>query len=176
LVEAAVIRQQAMARERCVTVEYHLAQPGIVALVDPRQIMQVLEILVGEAIHFTPPSGRVVISSGQKEAEGRLWATVSVSDTGEVIPAEDLPHIFERFFREEEPRSVRVSATGLKLMIVKGIVELTGGQVMVESPVTGSGRTHVGELAPNEAKNAEQPLMDEQDAGVTFTIYLPLAD
>jgi two-component system phosphate regulon sensor histidine kinase PhoR len=176
LVEAAVIRQQAMARKRCVTVEHHVVQPSPVALVDPRQIVQVLQILVGEAIHFTAPNGQVVISSGQKEAEGRLWATVSVSDTGEVIPAEDLPHIFERFFREEEPRSVRVSATGLRLMIVKGIVELNGGQVIVESPATSSGGAHVGDLAPSEAEHAEQPRTDRQDAGVTFTIYLPLAD
>jgi signal transduction histidine kinase len=61
---------------------------------------------------------------------------------------EDLPHVFERFFREEEPLSARVSETGLRLMITKGVAELHGGQVMVES---------------------------EEGLGTAFTVWLPLA-
>ena len=61
---------------------------------------------------------------------------------------EDLPHIFERFFRKQEPRSKRVFETGLRLMTVKGIVELHGGQVTVET---------------------------KEGAGTTFTVRLPLA-
>ena len=110
---------------------------------------QVLRYLVDDAIHYTSEGGQVMISTGWQEVEGRIWATAIVSDMGEAIPAEDLPHIFERFFREEEPRSVRVSKSGLRLMILKGIVELHGGRVTVES---------------------------EEGIGSIFTIWLPLTD
>jgi signal transduction histidine kinase len=73
---------------------------------------------------------------------------VMVKDNGMGIPEEELPHIFERFFRGERPRSMQMSGTGLGLAIVKDIVELHGGLVKVESKV---------------------------DVGTTFTIWLPLA-
>ena len=72
---------------------------------------------------------------------------MAISDTAESIPKEDLPHIFERFFRQKEPLSERVSETGLRLMIVKGMVELNRGRVTV---------------AHGEGK------------GNTFTVWLPL--
>ena len=83
--------------------------PAPVALADPRQMLPALEHLVCDAIRYTPEGGRVAISTERRETEGSVWATVAVSDTGDVILAEDLPHIFDRFFREEEPRSVRVT-------------------------------------------------------------------
>ena len=90
----------------------------------------------------------MVVSTGRAEAEGRVWATVTVSDTGERIPVEDLMHIFERFSREEEPRSARAFDTGLRSMIMREVVALHDGRVTVES----------GEVE-----------------GVTFTIWLPVA-
>jgi two-component system phosphate regulon sensor histidine kinase PhoR len=149
LSKAVITSYQALAQERELTLEYHLVEPGPVASVDPKQMAQVLNILMGDAIRYTPEGGRVVISTGTEEAEEPVWATVTVSDTGKGILVEDLPYVFERFFREEEPHSVRASETGLRLMIVKGIVELHGGHVTVES---GRGM------------------------GSTFTIWLPLAD
>ena len=96
-----------------------------------------------------------MVSTGLEETESQTWATVIVSDTGETIPEEDLPQVFERFLREEEPRSMRVSETGLRLMIVKGVVELHGGRVKAESP-----------------SNAFGPSGEE--AGSTFRIWLPV--
>ena len=87
----------------------------------------------------------------KEEVEGQVWATIAVSDMGDMIPAEDLPYIFERFLREEEPHSARISETGVRLIIVKGVVDLHGGRVTVQSPV-------------------------EENVGSTFTIWLPLAD
>jgi PAS domain S-box-containing protein len=149
LTEVVVTSHRALARERGVTLEHRPMKPAPVALADPKQMLSALNHLVGDAIRYTPEGGQVVVSTGRREAEGCVWAVVAVSDTGEVIPAEDLPHVFERFFREEELRSVRVSETGLRLMIVKGIVELHSGRVTVES---GEGM------------------------GSTFTIWLPMAD
>jgi signal transduction histidine kinase len=147
LTEVVVTSHRALARERGVTLEHCPMEPAPVAPADPKQMLSALNHLVGDAIRYTPEGGQVVVSTGRREAEGCVWAVVAVSDTGEVIPAEDLPHVFERFFREEELRSVRVSETGLRLMIVKGIVELYGGRVTVES---GEG------------------------VGSTFTIWLPM--
>jgi len=114
---------------------------------DPERMRQVLDNLVGNAIRYTPEGGKVVVSAGKEEAEGRSWATVTVADTGMGIPEEELPHIFERFFRGEKPRMMQISGTGLGLAIAREIVELHGGHMTVESKV---------------------------DAGTTFTIWLPL--
>jgi PAS domain S-box-containing protein len=149
LTEAAVATHRSLAQERELVVVYRPVDPSPLLLVDPQQMMLVLNNLVDDAIRYTQAGGQVMVSTGQTEVEGRVWATVTVSDTGERIPAEDLLHIFERFFREEEPRSVRVFDTGLRLMILWEIVALHDGWVTVES----------GERE-----------------GTTFTIWLPLAD
>ena len=120
----------------------------LVTLVDPERMVQVLNNLVGNAIRYTPEGGEVVVSVGKKEMDGRAWATVTVADTGMGIPEEELPHIFERFFRGEKPRAMQLSGTGLGLAIVKEIVELHGGRVTVES---------------------------QMDVGTIFTVWLPLA-
>jgi len=149
LTEAVFANHQPLAQQGELAMEHRPTEPGPVVLVDPDRMTQVLTNVVSNAIQYTPRGGKVVISTSEKEAEGCTWATVTVEDTGMGIPEEELPHIFERFFRGERPRTMQVSGTGLGLAIVKDIVELHGGLVAVESKV---------------------------DAGTTFTIYLPLAD
>jgi len=148
LTEGAVISHQTLAQKRGVTLEHHPAQPGPVALVDPQHIAQALNGLVENSVLYTPEGGEVIVSTGEQEAEGRTWATATVADTGMGIPEEELPRIFDRFFRGDEPRSMQISGTGLGLAIVKEIVGLHGGRVTVESQV---------------------------GVGTTFTIWLPLA-
>jgi len=135
LTEGAIMRHQTLAQEQGLTLEHRLAEPGPVVLVDPGQMMQALNNLVENAIYYTPEGGKVVVSTGKEEAEGRTWATATVADTGMGIPGEELPRIFERFFRGEEPRLMQISGTGLGLAIVQEIVKLHGGQVTVESQV-----------------------------------------
>ncbi len=149
LTEATVTGHQALARDGGLTLEHRPARPGPVALVDPTRVMQVLNNLVGNAIRYTPEGGTVVVSTGRGEAKGRGWATVTVMDTGIGIPEDELPFIFDRFFRGREPRARQLAGTGLGLSIVKEIVELHGGEVTVESQV---------------------------GVGSTFTVWLPLAD
>ncbi|MCP4536983.1 MAG: GAF domain-containing protein [Chloroflexi bacterium] len=152
LSQMVVARHQAMAQERNVIMKHQVKiDKHLISLVDPQQMTRVLSYLVSDAIRYTPEKSRVAVTVGQAEADGDIWATMAVSDMGEVIPAEDLPHIFERFFREEEPRSIRISESGIRLIIVKGVVDLHGGRVTVKSSV-------------------------EENAGSTFTIWLPLAD
>lgn len=149
LTDMAILNHRVMAEEQGLTLEHRPAKPEPLALVDPDRMTQVLANLVTNAIQYTPKGGKVVVSTDRVEAEGRIWATVAVADTGMGIPEEELPHIFERFFRGEQPRAMQVSGTGLGLAIAKEIVELQGGWVTVESEV---------------------------GVGTIFTAWLPLAD
>lgn len=151
LVTEAVANHQAMARQKELLLEQRLADSTPLAWVDASQIMQVLNNLIENAIHYTM-SGKVTVSSGMQEQEGKTWATVTVSDTGIGISDEDLPRIFDRFYRGRMPRGVSVPGTGLGLAIVKEIVEMHGGKVTVESKV-GAGSTFTVWLPPA----AEEP-------------------
>ncbi len=149
LTDRTLASYQVLAREHGLTMEACLADPGPVALVDGERMTWVLGNLLSNAIRYTPQGGRVTISTGKQEAESRAWATVTVADTGIGIPPEELPHIFERFYRGEKPRQMQLPGTGLGLAIVKEIIELHGGRVTVGSQV---------------------------DVGTSFTAWLPLAE
>lgn len=112
--------------------------PGhpVVALADRDRLEQVLLNLLENSLMYTPSGGRVEV--GVQESEGMV--VVSVSDTGIGIPPDDLPRIFERFYRVDRARSRKLGGTGLGLAIVKHIVEAHGGRVWVESEV-GKGST-----------------------------------
>jgi PAS domain S-box-containing protein len=148
LVTATTISHRELALKRGLALEQSLAEPDSVASVDPEQMTQVLSHLVEDAIRYTPEGGQVTVSTGTAEAEGQTWATVAISDTGPGISQQDLSCVFERFFREQEPRSKRIRETGIRLMAAQEIVKLHAGYVTAESKV--------GE-------------------GTTFTIWLPVA-
>ena len=93
------------------------------------RIEQVVINLVQNAIRFSPSGGVIKLRASFSERE----ATISVSDQGPGIPEEDLPHIWERFYRVEKSRSRALGGTGLGLAIVRQIVELHGGKVSVDS-------------------------------------------
>lgn len=103
---------------------------------DKRQLKQVFTNLLGNAIKFVEPEGKILVSAAAKDGK----VTVSVSDNGAGIPGEHLPRIFERFYRVDKSRSSELGGTGLGLAIVKHIVEAHGGSVGVES-VSGRGST-----------------------------------
>jgi len=102
---------------------------------DPMKLRQVLLNILDNAIKYTPRGGRI---SASVRAEGEL-AVVSISDTGVGISPEDLPHIFDRFYRVDKARSPSEGGTGLGLAIAKYITELHGGNIEAESQTdTGS--------------------------------------
>ena len=106
---------------------------------DLQRIKQLLLNLLDNAIKYTEPLGSVKLSL---KADHNL-AVITVSDTGRGIPAEDLPHIFERFFRRSAKTSDRSAAGfGLGLSIVKWIVDSHGGQIETESQ-QGQGTTFI---------------------------------
>lgn len=111
-------------------------------MADIRKCERIVVNLVVNALNYTPSGGAVQITTHNSPDA----VVFSVSDNGMGIPAEDLPHIFERFYRAESAQKQQ-SGTGLGLAIVKEIVELHGGRIAVESVV---------------------------DEGTTFTVSLPL--
>jgi two-component system sensor histidine kinase BaeS len=99
--------------------------------IDPQRIGQVLRNLLDNALTHTPSGGEIAIAA---HADGQ-WVAVSVRDTGSGIAAEDLPYVFERFYRGDKSRSRATGRTGLGLAIVKQLIEAHGGQIEVESEV-----------------------------------------
>ncbi|HID63510.1 MAG TPA: hypothetical protein EYP49_12340 [Anaerolineae bacterium] len=115
-----------------------------VVMGDADRLKQLLLNLVDNAIKYTPPGGEVRLSLYREQG----WVQVAVSDTGMGIPPEDLPHIFERFYRTDKAR--RRGGTGLGLSIAKWIAEAHGGHLTVESEV-GKGSTFTLWLRPATA-------------------------
>jgi signal transduction histidine kinase len=103
---------------------------------DVQRIGRVLNNLVGNALRYTPPEGAVILHA-ERIGDG---VAVSVYDTGQGIASEDLPHIFERFYRGDKSRARVSGGSGLGLAIAKGIVEAHGGRIWVASEL-GKGTT-----------------------------------
>src|SRR5262249_22974737 len=105
-------------------------------------LRQILNNLIENAIKYTPPGGRVTVTCRDREGHVEF----EVSDTGTGISRDELPRIFERFYRIDKARSHEATGTGLGLAIVKHLVGSLGGRVTVRSRL---------------------------NAGSTFTVVLP---
>lgn len=109
---------------------FELAAPGpVAALADAEQMETVLTNLVSNAVKFTGDGGHITVRTAL--AGGR--ATLEVEDDGVGIPAEDLPRVFDRFYRVESPRLRNGEGSGLGLALVRELVQLQGGAVTAES-------------------------------------------
>lgn len=131
-----------LAQQRDQTLSYEASKEPITINADLQRIKQLLLNLLDNAIKYTPPGGNVTLGV---KTEAR-FAVITVADTGRGIPAEDLPHIFERFFRRSSKTSDRsASGFGLGLSIVKWIVDSHGGQIETNSQ-QGQGTTFIVKL------------------------------
>jgi signal transduction histidine kinase len=132
-----------------------MAAPGVDPVyVDARQIQRVLNNLVANAVRHTPAGGTIRLHA----YPARGGVVVEVSDTGEGIRAEDMPHVFEQFFRGERSRSRATGGAGLGLAIVKALVEAHGGQIRAES-TPGQGARFVFTLPQSAQAAAANPLL-----------------
>jgi signal transduction histidine kinase len=118
---------QVMARELSLSVELPDDLPLV--NIDWQRVNQVLHNILENAVAHTPKGGTINVATSQK---GK-WVEVSVSDTGEGIPAEDLPHIFERFYRVDKSRARATGGSGLGLTIARRLIEAHGGTITVQS-------------------------------------------
>jgi len=98
---------------------------------DPDRVEDIISILLDNASKYTPPLGKVTVQTRRK----RDNVLIEVADTGQGIPAEDLPRIFDRFFRSEASRAAGEGGFGLGLAILRSIVESMGGEIHVASTV-----------------------------------------
>ena len=106
---------------------------------DADRLKQVLLNLVDNAIKHTPEDGRVTVTATSEDSH---MVRLKVTDTGIGIPPEDLPHVFERFYRVDKSRSRAQGGAGLGLAIVKSIVEAHGGRIEATSEV-GAGTSFI---------------------------------
>ena len=120
------------AAEKHVSIETDIAPDMPQAPLDAQRIYQVLSNLIDNAIRYTPDGGRIVVGA-RRNGDPRL--ILSVSDTGNGIPADDLPFIFERFYRADKSRARAEGGSGLGLAIAKSIVETHGGAISAESQI-----------------------------------------
>jgi signal transduction histidine kinase len=111
---------------------------------DPDQMRRALTNLLDNAHKYTPPGGEIRVTAAQDPASiERLptWVRISISDTGPGIAEQDLPHVFDRFYRGQQARSGSEKGAGLGLAIVRYIVETQhGGKAWIES-APGQGTT-----------------------------------
>jgi signal transduction histidine kinase len=97
--------------------------------IDWRRIGEVLRNLLENAVAHTAKGGSITVAVKQRDK----WVEISVTDTGEGIPAKDLPNIFERFYRVDKSRTRATGGSGLGLTIAKRLVEAHGGGITVQS-------------------------------------------
>ena len=123
-----------LAKQGEITLEGNVDSEVDPIYMDTQAIGRVLNNLIGNALRHTPPMGRVSVWV-RRTTRG---VEITVSDTGEGIRADDLPHIFERFYRGEKSRNRGTGGAGLGLAIARGIVQAHGGDIRVDSE-TGKG-------------------------------------
>ncbi|MCY7326625.1 MAG: MASE1 domain-containing protein [Microbacteriaceae bacterium] len=117
--------EAALGRNQTVTVSVDLADPEV--LCDVRDLSRIVSNVLSNALKFTPEHGAVELSSSLRGDH----VEVVVTDTGPGIPAEDLEHVFERFYRSPAATLKGVPGTGLGLSIVQSLVERLGGYVTI---------------------------------------------
>jgi signal transduction histidine kinase len=136
LVHEVVETLRPIAAEKSLELEVTAHEPSVLVWADRDKVRQVLTNLIGNAIKFTPPHGKVMVSSASNDTD---WVRVSVSDTGPGIPADERERIFEKFYQVAVNGGPKPKGTGLGLAISKVLVELHGGRIWVESePSRGS--------------------------------------
>ena len=138
LITQAVSAVKTKAAEKEITLSIELKDDLPPVLIDTQRIRQVLHNLLANALTHTPPGGRITVRADRAGS----FVSISVIDTGEGIPAEDLPLVFERFHRVDKSRARATGGSGLGLTIARYFVEAHNGEIIAESePGRGSAFT-----------------------------------
>ncbi len=147
LIEGRLTTWQKLSAAHQLDFQLHLAQNLPHVRADSELVTQALTRLITNATRYTV-AGSVTVSTVHVDEGNHNWVTISVNDTGPGIAPDDLPHIFERFYRGRAAADYKTPGAGIGLSICREIVEKLGGRLTVE--------TQVG-------------------IGSTFTLWLPVA-
>ncbi|MFC5407627.1 sensor histidine kinase [Cohnella soli] len=142
-----VDKLQPLARAKEINMEMHVPDE-LRVIWDAEKMMQLLVLLIENAIKYTPTGGAVVVTLADITVKGERSLTIEVRDNGIGISPEALPRIFDRFYRQDKARTRQTGGHGLGLAIAKNIVEMGRGTIRVDS---------------------------KEGEGSTFTVRLPLA-
>jgi signal transduction histidine kinase len=134
LVDEAIALLAPLARQRGIVIETHVEPSSVLG--DRDQIAELIMNLLENAVEYNREGGRVIVEA----RPGAAGVELTVSDTGVGIAADDLPHVFERFYRADRARSRRTGGAGLGLAIARRIVEGHQGEIACRSEV-GRGTT-----------------------------------
>jgi signal transduction histidine kinase len=129
LIRQTVAAVEAQERTKGLSLSVELPPKLPLVNIDSRRIGEVLRNLLENAVAHTGEGDTITVAAKQREN----WVEVSVTDTGEGIPAEDLSNIFERFYRVDKSRARATGGSGLGLTIAKRLVEAHGGKIEVQS-------------------------------------------
>jgi CheY-like chemotaxis protein len=132
-----------MARDKKIRLTFYPEVKELVMDFDAEKMQHIVYNLLSNAIKFTSEEGKVILHLREVEVKGQRWLQTKVSDTGKGIEEKELPHIFDRFYQVENTggdsnKEKTYSGTGIGLALSKELVELMGGQIVVESKL-GSG-------------------------------------
>ncbi len=133
LISRAVTMLKPLADEKEIEVSVRLAEGLPSLVVDSDRMNQVFYNILVNAIRFAPVQGQVLVNTTLVDVADRLWLRVSIEDNGPGIAPEDVPYIFDHFYRGDKSRDRKSGGSGLGLAIVKQLVEIHGGQVAVAS-------------------------------------------
>ncbi len=129
LIRDSLSRQMSFSSEQGVALITSLSEKDITVYCEPFQIDQVVQNLLSNAIKYSPPGGKVEISTSSDGSN----AYVEISDEGLGIPQQAIPYIFEKFYRVETAEHRAISGTGLGLSIVREIIRQHQGEIEVHS-------------------------------------------
>ena len=163
VIEATLETLSASVQAKGIDLRKHLATPICLVFGDPQRLQQIISNLLSNALKFTPRRGRVDISLDCSGSSCRI----AVSDTGDGIPHDFLPFVFDRFTQAQALKGRADCGLGLGLAIVKQLVELHGGSVAVASDGEGRGATFtvvLPRLAPFKELSQGEP--DAPDGAV----------
>jgi signal transduction histidine kinase len=149
LAEGLVEDRRRLFAEKNLDIDIELHQDLPLVRADQKMLSQVVANLMTNAMHYTPPGGRVVIRTGMEHEGDSDWVNLSVTDTGLGIPLNEQDQVFQRFFRGSASTRMGNPGTGLGLSICREIIQRHNGQIKVKS---------------------------EEGQGSSFSIWLPRAE
>jgi len=132
LVQEVAVGLRMIARNKRTDLEIVSVAPNLTVWADRDRVAQVLTNLIGNAIKFTPPAGKITVSAHRN---GGAWAEVAIADTGAGIAREEAGKIFDEFYQATRPGKDKSQGVGLGLAISKKLVEMHGGKIWVESDI-----------------------------------------